>query len=264
MKIMKKKIAVLISGNIRLFQSNLPFLKKILANFNYSIFATVWKNQENLEEFKKLYNPIKIEEITKKNWDDAISRILYVTGEENRSYKLLNIFNMWDSIAATSNLLIKYCNEKNEKFDYVLRYRTDLELISFKNFYNQVLNLKNNEILIPEVHNYRGINDQFFFMNFKTFPIIQKIIEYLILSIKNKKVFHSEYLFSQFVKSNSIKIKIIDDINYSQLGNKTHTNLNLKPTKTAFIPFYDKIEMKKIKYLLKFKKIQKKIKSIFN
>jgi hypothetical protein len=63
---MKKKIAILISGNIRLFQSNLPFLKKILTNFNYSIFATVWKNQENLDEFKKLYNPIKIEEITKK------------------------------------------------------------------------------------------------------------------------------------------------------------------------------------------------------
>lgn len=261
---MKKKIAVLISGNIRLFYNNLPFLRKILTDFDYSIFAVVWNNQENLEEFKKLYNPIKIEQITKKNWDDVINKILYVTGEENRSYKLLNIFNMWDSIAATSALLIRYCNEKSEKFDYVLRYRTDLELISFKNFYSQLLNLKNNEILIPEVHNYRGVNDQFFFMNFKTFPIIQKIIEYLILCVKNKKVFHSEYLFSQFLKSNSIKIKIINDINYSQLGNKTHTNLNLKPTKTAYIPFYDKIEMKKIKYLLKFKKLQKKIKNILN
>ena len=77
---------------------------------------------------------ILIIEITKKNWEEAISKILYVTGEENRSYNLLNIFNMWDSIAETSALLTKYCYEKNDKFDYVLRYRTDLELISFKNF----------------------------------------------------------------------------------------------------------------------------------
>jgi hypothetical protein len=256
---MKKKIAVLVSGNIRLFDQNLPFLKNIFTNFDYSIFAAVWRDQKNLEEFKNLYKPIKIIEITKKNWEEAISKILYVTGEENRSYKLLNIFNMWDSIAETSALLTKYCYEKNDKFDYVLRYRTDLELISFKNFTNQLLNLKNNEILIPEVHNYRGINDQFFFMSFITFPIIEKITNYLILCINNKRVFHSEYLFSQFIKSNSIKIKIINDINYSQLGDKTHTNLNLKPTKTAFIPLYDKIEMKKIKYLLKFKKLQKKI-----
>ena len=46
------------------------------------------------------------------------------------------------------------------------------------------------------------------------------------------------------------------------MGDKTHGNLNLKPTKTAFIPLYDKIEMKKIKYLLKFKKLQKKINNI--
>ena len=139
---MKKKIAVLVSGNIRLFDQNLPFLKNIFTDFDCSIFAAVWRDQKNLEEFKNLYKPIKTIEITKKNWEEPISKILYVTGEENRSYKLLNIFNMWDSIAETSALLTKYCYEENDKFDYVLRYRTDLELISFKNFTNQLLNLK--------------------------------------------------------------------------------------------------------------------------
>jgi hypothetical protein len=169
---------------------------------------------------------------------------------------------MWDSIQKTTEFFYKYCRRFDLSFDYILRYRTDLKLSTYKDFSNQLLNLNNNEILIPECHNYRGVNDQFFFMNFKTFIILKKIINFLLFCINNKRVFHSEYLFSQFIKSNSIKIKIINDINYSQLGDKTHNNLSLKPTKTAFIPLYDKIEMKKIKYLLKFKKLQKKIYNI--
>jgi hypothetical protein len=61
---MKKKIAVLVSGNIRLFYQNLPFLKNIFTDFDCSIFAAVWRDQKNLEEFKNLYKPIKIIEIT--------------------------------------------------------------------------------------------------------------------------------------------------------------------------------------------------------
>jgi len=171
---------------------------------------------------------------------------------------------MWNSIAESCNILYKHCKEKKIKFDYVLRYRTDLELVSFKNFSNQLLRLKDNEILIPSINNFRGVNDQIFFFNFKTSKVLKKIISYLILCINNKRVFHSEYLFSQFLRFNSIKIKIIDDINYVQLGKKTHADMSLKPTKTAFIPIYDKIEMKKIKYVLKFKRFQNKIKNIFS
>ena len=44
---MKKKIAILVSGNIRLFDKNLFFLKNILADFDFSIFAAVWRDQKN-------------------------------------------------------------------------------------------------------------------------------------------------------------------------------------------------------------------------
>lgn len=259
---MKKKIAILISGNVRIFEKNKNFINKILSKFECFYFAAIWKNQKNINNLKLLYQPIEIKEINRNNWDAIVHKIKYVTGEENRSYKISNVLNMWDSIQKTTDFFYKYCKRFDLSFDYILRYRTDLQLSSYKDFSNQLLNLNNNEILIPECHNYRGVNDQFFFMNFTTFIILKKIINFLLFCIKNKRVFHSEYLFSQFIKSNSIKIKIINDINYSQLGDKTHGNLNLKPTKTAFIPPYDKIEMKKIKYLLKFKKLQKKINNI--
>lgn len=260
---MKKKVAILISGNVRIFNKNKFFIKKILSKFECFYFAAIWKNQKNKNSLKLLYRPIKIIEIDRVNWDTVVKKIKYVTGEENRSYKVTNVLNMWDSIQKTTIYFYEYCKKFNLNFDYILRFRTDLKLLSYKDFSSQILNLNNDEILIPECHNYRGVNDQFFFMNFKTFIIFKKIINFLILCIKNKRVFHSEYLFSQFIKLNSIKIKIIDDINYSQLGSKTHKVLSLKPTKKAFIPFYDKIEMKKIKYSLKIKKFQKKILSNF-
>jgi len=259
---MKKKIAILISGNIRIFEQNKNFINKILSKFECFYFAAIWKNQKNSANLKLLYHPIQIQEINRNNWDALVKKIKYVTGEENRSYKISNVLNMWDSIQKTTDFFYKYCKKFDLNFDYILRYRTDLKLLSYKDFSKQLLNLNNNEILIPECHNYRGVNDQFFFMNFKTFIILKGIISFIILCIKNKRVFHSEYLFSQFIKSNSIKIKIIDDINYAQLGSKTHKNLSLKPTKTPFIPFNDKIEMKIIKYLLKFKKFQKKITNV--
>lgn len=261
---MKKKIAILISGNVRIFNKNKFFIKKIFSKFECFYFAAIWKNQKNKNDLELLYRPIKIIEIDKVNWDTIVKKVKYVTGEENRSYKVTNVLNMWDSIQKTTIYFYEYCKKFNLNFDYILRFRTDLKLLSFKNFSGQILNLNNDEILIPECHNYRGVNDQFFLMNFKTFIVFKKIINFLILCIKNKRVFHSEYLFSQFIKLNSIKIKIIDNINYSQLGNKTHKVLSLKPTKKAFIPIYDKIEMKKIKYVLKFKRFQNKIKNIFS
>ena len=52
---MKKKIAILISGQIRIYKGNLDFLKKIFSEFDYDIYATLWENQIETEEFCNLY-----------------------------------------------------------------------------------------------------------------------------------------------------------------------------------------------------------------
>mgnify|MGYP001416237463 FL=1 len=46
-----KKIAILISGQIRIFEKNINFLKdlkKILPNFDITIVSSVWENQDEL------------------------------------------------------------------------------------------------------------------------------------------------------------------------------------------------------------------------
>ena len=50
-----KKIAFLISGNIRIYEKNLVFfeeIKKILKDYEIIIVSSIWENQEDLENFK--------------------------------------------------------------------------------------------------------------------------------------------------------------------------------------------------------------------
>ena len=99
-----RKIAVLISGNIRIYEKNLDFLKKIFKDFKITIISSVWDHQENIEKFKNLYQIINLNRIKEKNWSDELKKVTYVTGEENRSYKIENIFHMWFSITQNIKL----------------------------------------------------------------------------------------------------------------------------------------------------------------
>ena len=68
-----KKIAFLISGNIRIYEKNLVFfeeIKKILKDFEIIIVSSIWENQEDLENFKEKYKIKFINQIKQKNWND--------------------------------------------------------------------------------------------------------------------------------------------------------------------------------------------------
>ena len=62
-----RKVAVLISGNIRIYEKNLHFLKKIFKDFKITIISSVWDHQENIEKFKSLYQIINLKKIKEKN-----------------------------------------------------------------------------------------------------------------------------------------------------------------------------------------------------
>ena len=120
------KIGILISGNIRIYPGNLNFLKEIFRGYEIYLICSVWENQDKISEFKKIYNINYIQYIKEKNWDENIKDILYVTGEENRSYKVKNIFHMWCSIVENIKFLRKVCRDNEIKVDYICRFRSDL------------------------------------------------------------------------------------------------------------------------------------------
>ena len=124
-----KKIAILISGQIRIFEKNINFfndLKKSLSDYEVTIVSSVWENQNEIELFKKRYNVKYINQVKEQDWSSLISKIKYVTWEENSGFKIPNIFHMWCSIVENVKYLEKINKEEGINFDYVLRFRTDI------------------------------------------------------------------------------------------------------------------------------------------
>ena len=259
-----KKIAVLISGGIRIYPKNKLFLKKIFKGLDVKIVTCIWKSQPEIKKFKKLYDIKYIKTINLKKWHKYLSKVVYVTGEESRSYKIVNIFHMWHSVVENLKFLKKI---KKENFDYVCRFRSDLYFKgSKKNLVKEVLKLKDNQIMFPENNHYRGLNDQFFIGRYSTLLQFINFFKYIESFLKEKRTFNPEYLLYFFLKKKSIKYKIVEGFKIKVLGQnlKSHLDYSIKPSKKAFVPLKDKINMKTLKYELRLIKIKRKIKKILN
>ena len=130
--IVKKKIAILISGGIRIYPKNKLFLNKIFKDFDIHIVSCVWKSQRKITQFKNLYKIKYIKYINLKNWQKNISKIHYVTGEENRSYKSINILS--NIILRLKRITINKKSEFNKQcsLDLIHQYPESKILIEYK------------------------------------------------------------------------------------------------------------------------------------
>ena len=259
-----KKIAVLVSGGIRIYPKNKLFLKKIFKGLDVRIIACVWKSQKQNKIFKKIYNVKYNKYINLQKWNSYMSKVTYVTGEENRSYKVVNIFHMWYSIVENLKFLKKI---RNENFDYVCRFRSDLYFKNRKkNLLKEILKIKDNQLIFPENNHYRGLNDQFFIGNYTTVMKFTNFFKFIKSFLKEKRTLNPEYLLYFFLKKNNIKYKIVESFKIKVLGQnlKSHLNYSIRPSKKAFVPLKDKINMKTLKYKMRLIKINRKIQKILN
>lgn len=258
-----KKIAFLVSGNIRIYEKNLSFLenlKKIFKDYEIILVSSVWVNQEDISIFQKKYQIRFINQIKQKNWENEISKVKYVTGEENLSWKINNIFHMWHAIVENISFL-QDVSEKNQiKFDYVCRFRTDITCLkNIKYLKKDLENLKNDEILFSSNRHFRGLTDLFFISDYKTFLRLKNIMNYFNVFSNSSRVFNPEYIFYCFINENNFKIKIAYNLDIALIRIE-----DAKPTKTAYIPLSDKINMKIAKRKIKFIKILNKFKYIWS
>ena len=258
-----KKIAFLISGNIRIYEKNFIFLdsiKKILKDYEIIFISSVWQNQVEIDEFTKKYQIKFINQLEEKDWSHKIKEVKYVTGEENLSWKLKNIFHMWYAITENIKFLEDVVSKNNIKIDYVCRFRTDITTLKeIKNFQKDLLNIHDNEILLSSNRHFRGITDLFFIANYQTFLKIKNIMVFFDQFSKQERVFNPEYVFYCFLNENNFKIKIAYQLEIAIIRIE-----EAKPTKEAHIPFKDKINMKIAKRKIKFMKILNKLRYIWN
>ena len=156
---------------------------------------------------------------------------------------------------------------RNENFDYVCRFRSDLYFKnSKKNLLKEILKIKDNQLIFPENNHYRGLNDQFFIGNYTTVMKFTSFFKFIKSFLNEKRTLNPEYLLYFFLRKNNIKNKIIENFKKRFLGQnlKSHLNYSIKPTKKAFVPLKDKINMKTLKYKMKLIKINRKIKKIID
>ena len=238
-----KKIAFLVSGNIRIFEKNLLFLESIKTEFaDYEIIfvCSVWENQSDLEEFSNKYQIKFINQINERKWKDEIEKVKFVTSGENLSWKINNVFHMWHSISENIKYLEKIVKDNDINFDYVCRFRTDIiTLKGIKHLKNDLESLENNEFLFSSNRHFRGVTDLFFIANYKTFIQLKNILLYFNKFIDDQRPFDPEYIFYSFINESNFKIKIAYKLDIALIRIE-----EAKPTKTVFIPFKDKIKIK--------------------
>ncbi len=258
-----KKIAILISGQIRIFEKNVSFfddLKKSLSEFEITIVSSVWENQREMEIFKKKYDVKYINQIKEQDWSSHISKVKFVTWEENSGFKIPNVFHMWYSIIENIKFLEKINKRERLNFDYVLRFRTDIickDGLSFLS--NELKNLKDNEVLFPSNLHWKGLNDSFFITSYNTILKFDNFFLFLEKFIKDMRVFDPEYILYSFINENKLKIKLINNFHLALIRIE-----DSKPTKLVFIPLKDRIQIKIAKQKIKLLKLYNKIKFIIN
>lgn len=234
----KKKILVLISGQLRFFSSkNYENLIENFKNYKLEFFIVFWDNQdlEIIKLFKKQYNPINLIGIKSRNFSKEASDVKYPDNEVN----IENIFHMWHSFSEGCKKIKNFNFSENP--DYILRYRSDILPDNNQIFFNK--DLKEKQIFIPDRYHWNGVNDQFFIFNYSDIDYFTLAIDYLLDYQKKTLFFTPELIFQRFLKKKKFKINYID-FNYRIMRNLKKDNKCIKNIKITQIPIYDKIYIK--------------------
>ena len=236
------------TGQLRYFNElNYKVLKNSLKEYDLYFYIVCWKNENEdiKKKFIKLYNPIKLIEIQDKCFLNEVKRIKI----PDTAVKSENIFKMWHSFIRGCELL------KKEKFDispdYILRYRSDLLPSN-----NQKIDLglcRENDILIPDMNHWNGVNDQFFIFKFSKIKKIITFSNFISEYLNKKLLFSSELIFQRFLNKLSLNINYINfDYKIMKKNDNLKNKLIKKDTQNN-IPFREKffVSINKLKFKLR-------------
>lgn len=140
------KVALLISGYLRTFKNNLPKIKKsIIDNFeDVDVYIHVTKNEKNNDTYLNLTS--LTDDI--KYINDEIKPLSLIC-EDNILFsddkKINNTYNNWFKFYKLNELKKINENENKLKYDLVIKFRPDLNIIS-----DNIFNFSENVITIPK------------------------------------------------------------------------------------------------------------------
>ena len=242
----KKKLFILFSGEMRFFHENILSINESLNEYDKTFLFYPWNHQsEVIKKFMKYYTKNHINYITENNWEKIIEKIKY----PDNAASIPGLFFMWDALTQSFSKL-KY--ELNDN-DLILRFRSDIKINS-KKLYLNLDNVKNNTLYIPDCYHWNGYNDQVFLSKVKTLSKFSNFFEFLNKSIEKNHFICPEYIFHKFLKKEKINT-IFFEFDYQILKNKkiAENKDMLVKEKKSYIPIKDKITIKILKILYKFR-----------
>jgi uridine kinase len=206
------RVALLIAGYLRNYKKTIEFIEKEFKGKEVDIFLHITKNENTEDKYFNNINDSDIEYITKKL--KPISTIIETNYVFNSNTQLNNTINHWSKLYRLNNL--KRNNEKALKFKYdlVIRYRPDLEIITTNifdiKFGNNIIIPSNSKIDKDKLNNKEDLSlcDALAFGSSKNMDKYFKIYENISNLVKYGNV--SETLLYRYLNDNNIKYKLLD------------------------------------------------------
>ena len=238
----KQRILVLLTGQLRSFsKKNYENLLKNFSSFELDFFIVCWQNHEieTVNLFKSIYKPVVLKKIKNKSFIfDSVNIKVPDTAVNTE-----NTFKMWHAFSEGCKEIKKLKIKK--KYDYILRYRSDI-LPEEKQIF-KFTKLQQKIILIPDRYHWNGINDQIFLFNFSDLDYFISIISFINEYKKKNLLFSSELIFQRFLKEKNFKINYVE-YKYKLMRNSQKKNINFHNNKIIKIPLVDRISIKLNKF----------------
>lgn len=171
----------------------------LMEKHNVHIFGAFQKDEECLKLLK--FDCIEIKDI----FVEEVMAEHFSGIDINCDSRIPNLVKQWKSWHNVTILRNKYEIDKNIKFDWVFRIRSDQ---MFKKELEDLCQLDNKYIYVPTHDNWTGCNDRFAFSSASNMDIYMNLIKYAKNYLnKNRPVFHPERTLKAHFDTMKMEIK---------------------------------------------------------
>lgn len=200
----KKRIAVLMCGRIRSFESCYSsHFKHIFDMYETDVFLAhnSLNHEDNIDLFKKTYPVIGYQSYT----IDLVPYAKRIKNNTNYGVNGYYCIYMFECLYYAYNLMEQKAHAENIRYDAVIYMRAD-EIIKSDLIIPDIL--ESNTIYIPE-HNdacNTGINDQFAFGSMESMKIYSSLIQHIFNYYDSGALFHPESLMKYHIQQSKLNI----------------------------------------------------------
>lgn len=215
---MSSKIALVISGHVRDYQTYLPLLLDLKTKLNADVFISTYLNKGIGIRFwqGQKENDDNLDESNIRNIVDILTPISYTFSSEvphiekmhnlqfqNKKIDTQNVYKMLYKMWDSNNLKVEYENSMNFKYDLVVRTRFDL-------IYKRIdlTNISKNQVFSARADIPMYMTDTFFISDSHTMDMICDIKNNYGVSVNPADYHNCEHMLTEWILQHNTEIVV--------------------------------------------------------